>query len=217
MQYALALLLLTQSQSATEFVIPAAEVKFAADVGKAEADLAKIKQTAGAARLKVYKDKLSEATKAGDFDKATQIKARIETLESEPEAKAHKRPRPKDTVRFDGHAYALIKEPATWHVAKQRCEEMGGHLVCIESVQELDFVLGITQSNKLEAWLGGTDEESEGDWKWVTGASIPNAMISMFKLDNHQESQHCLSAGASRNVEDNCPAYRRQFICEWDR
>ena len=168
MQYALALLLLTQSQSATEFVIPAAEEKFAADVAKAENDLAKVKQAAAAARIKVYKDKLSEATKAGDFDKATQIKARIETLESEPEAKAHKRPRPKDTVRFDGHAYAMIKEPATWHVAKQRCEEMGGHLVVLDNPKETPFLTEmLKKAGVASAWIGATDELIEGDWKWV--------------------------------------------------
>jgi len=214
MQYALALLLLTQSQSATEFVIPAAEEKFAADVGKAEADLAKIKQTAGAARLKVYKDKLSEATKAGDFDKATQIKARIESLESEPDAKAHKRPRPKNAVRFDGHAYALIKEPATWHVAKQRCEEMGGHLVCVNGVKEESFIASLGAANL--CWIGATDEADEGKWYNVDGT---RSVFSNITIDNSQGHEHWMSWDGvnTKKFNDWYSGGRLPYICEWDR
>ena len=212
MQYALALILLTQS--ATEFVIPAAEEKFAADVGKAEADLAKIKQTAGAARLKVYKEKLSEATKAGDFDKATQIKARIEVLESEPEAKAIKRPRPKDTVRFDGHAYALIKEPVPWHVAKHRCEEMGGHLVTLESVPEATFAESLCTTTEW-TWMGATDEEEEGRWIWVTGK--PLGSTSWIEQD-HSDEQHYLAFNRLTKKWYDCnEEHRVNFVCEWDK
>jgi len=206
MQYALALLLLTQS--ATEFVIPAAEEKFAADVAKAENDLAKVKQAASAARLKVYKDKLSEATKAGDFDKATQIKARIESLESEPDAKAHKRPRPKNAVRFDGHAYALIKEPATWHVAKQRCEEMGGHLVCIGNQAEAEFLLKLCGDES--AWVGASDEETEGQWKWINGDPVS----MRFDVNNQEGFDHCMVIW-QRHFADGTAGRRYGYICEW--
>ena len=208
-------------------ILPPVEERYSSEVAKAEAivakaeaELVKARKAAGEVRLKAYRERLTDVTKSGDFDKAVAVKARIEQLEKEPDGpaeKSAKRPRPKDAVKFQGHHYVLIKEPATWHVAKRRCEEMGGHLVCIESAQELDFVLGITQSNNTEAWLGGFDEESEGDWKWVNGTPIAKAMLAQFRIDNHQASQHVLSAGASHNVEDNCAAYRRQFICEWDK
>ncbi len=213
--------------SVTPVLIQSAEEKYSSEcnkadalVSKAEAEGAKARKAAGDVRLKAYKDRLVEVTKAGDFDKAVAVKARIEQLERElnvePE-KPMKRPRPKETIKFQGHAYALIKDPATWHVAQHRCEEMGGHLVTVESNAELEFILGITQANNTEAWIGGTDEVTEGVWKWVTGATIPKEMVSAFRIDNHQDMQHALAAGGSKNIEDNFQCLRRVFICEWDR
>ena len=157
------------------FLLPSVEEKFASEAAKADAATAKAEQEATKAkkaaaeiRLKAYKDKLAEITKTGDFDKAQQVKARITQLENEPEGESHKpekptkRPRPKDTVKFGGHTYALIKEPATWHVAKLRCEEMGGHLVCIESDKEAEFVSDLCAKGSY--WLGASDEEQEGAW-----------------------------------------------------
>ncbi|MFO1040986.1 MAG: hypothetical protein U0941_04325 [Planctomycetaceae bacterium] len=66
-------------------VLQAAEEKYASEVGKAEAALAKVKREAATLRLKAYKDRLAEITKSGDFNKALTFKARIDQLEAEPE------------------------------------------------------------------------------------------------------------------------------------
>ena len=197
-------------------VLQAAEDKYASEVSKAEAALAKVKRDAAAIRLKAYKDRLTEITKSGDFNKALSFKARIDQLEAEPESassKQPKKPRPKDTVKFGGHTYALIKEPATWHVAKQRCEEMGGHLVCIESPAELQFVTGLCATSSEFTWAGGTDEEKEGDWKWVTGKDIADTRWITF---DQQQENHCLGYCLPVNKWLDCTSTHRSFyICEW--
>lgn len=195
------------------FTIQSAEEKYSQEAAKAESESAKILKTAAAARLKAYKDKLVEVTKAGDFDKATGIKARIDELEQEPESQPIKRPRPKDVVKFNGHTYALIRETATWHVAKQRCDEMGGHLVCMETPKEIAFVADMCNRASLDAWVGITKEE--GAWKWVTGqpATIPGAAV-----DNAGDIEHHIhwSTGI-RNWNDGPAGWKFGYVVEWDK
>ena len=207
------------------FLVPSLEDRFAAEAtradaiaAKADAEATKAKRIAAEARLKGYKDKLAEITKTGDFDKAQQVKARITQLENEPEGESHKpskRPRPKDTVRFDGHAYALIKEPATWHVAKQRCAEMGGHLVVIDSEKELEFI--DKMCNTTIAWMGASNEESDTEWKWVTGSRlIGNGwIIDDYKTDATKAS--ALTHWSNHRFEDYPLSGRVAYVCEWDK
>ncbi|MHC4253655.1 MAG: protein kinase domain-containing protein, partial [Planctomycetota bacterium] len=50
---------------------------------------------------------------------------------------------PADAAKFGGHWYKLFPEPTTWHDAKRRCEEAGGHLVTITSKEENDLVVSL--------------------------------------------------------------------------
>ena len=195
-------------------VLQAAEDKYASEVSKAEAALAKVKRDAAAIRLKAYKDRLTEITKSGDFNKALSFKARIDQLEAEPESassKQPKKPRPKDSVKFGGHTYALIKEPATWHVAKQRCEEMGGHLVCLNSSRETAFVASLCGTT-LTA-IGVTDELEEGRFLNVDG-TIP--AFESPPVDSRQPLDHWVSWDGARFVVWQAGG-RGSYICEWDR
>jgi len=191
-----------------------AEEKFAAEVVKADAEAAKIKHAAAEARLKAYREALTAATKAGDFDKAMGLKARIEELEQEPTAQPLKRPRPKDVVRFQGHSYALVKDAVTWHVAKQRCEEMGGHLVILDDQRETAFLTELCyKANVPSAWIGATDEVTEGEWKWVDGST---ARFSTTHINNANGGEHFMELNVQYGLNDG-GANRNSFLCEWDR
>ena len=67
---------------------------------------------------------------------------------------------------FNGHTYLYYATPVTWYFAKEFCEEQGGHLVTITSAEENAFVWSLCDSQL--AWFGGSDQDSEGSWKWVT-------------------------------------------------
>ncbi len=198
-------------------VLQAAEDKYASEVSKAEAALAKVKREAAAIRLKAYKDRLTEITKSGDFNKALSFKARIDQLEADPEAassKPSKKPRPKDTVKFGGHTYALIKEPATWHVAKQRCEEMGGHLAIGEAPQRLAFLTEFCQNSGVQVWVG-CSRESDETWRWLNGeaANLPGA-----SLDNVGGIEFHLQWNKDTKRWNDAPAgWKFNYICEWDK
>ena len=51
---------------------------------------------------------------------------------------------PEGTVTFQGHRYRLVKsevkDSCTWEEARTKAEEMGGHLVTINSKEERDWI-----------------------------------------------------------------------------
>ena len=67
--------------------------------------------------------------------------------------------------------YSLIKGNFTWAEAKLDAEKRGGHLATITSKAEQNIITAIVSEAQSNAWIGGTDEASEGNWKWITEES----------------------------------------------
>jgi len=123
-------------------------------------------------------------------------------------------PRPKDVTKFEKHEFALIKEPCTWHVAKRRCEMMGGHLAYPFPRRHGEVIAKVASGNK--AWLGASDEEKEGVWKLLDGSPWkPEPKL----IDNHDGIQHALlwdGIGLKR-LDDNDACLRLFYVCQWDK
>lgn len=74
------------------------------------------------------------------------------------------------TAHYNNHSYELYDLSLSWTDAKQFCESKGGYLVCITDANENDTIVElITQGSRGTYWIGCTDEETEGVWKWVSG------------------------------------------------
>ena len=67
--------------------------------------------------------------------------------------------------------FQIISGSFTWDEAKSDAEARGGHLATFTSQEEWDEMLMQigTTIDEDNWWLGATDEETEGLWKWVTG------------------------------------------------
>jgi flagellin len=75
-------------------------------------------------------------------------------------------------VTTSGKEYQVVYGTFTWHQAKSDAESRGGYLATITSQTELDYIVSQLPdyaSKIAKAWLGGTDENVEGQWEWVTG------------------------------------------------
>jgi hypothetical protein len=66
---------------------------------------------------------------------------------------------------YNGHSYYRSTGSMTWTDARQACINMGGHLVTSTSLAENNFLFSLWP----DGWIGLTDEQTEGVWKWVTG------------------------------------------------
>jgi hypothetical protein len=70
---------------------------------------------------------------------------------------------------FNGHQYYTSNNSMSWQQARIACQNAGGHLVTIGSEAENNF---IAQSSGTYRWIGITDENTEGQWAWVTNEPV---------------------------------------------
>ena len=70
---------------------------------------------------------------------------------------------------YNGHTYYRSNSTMSWQSAKLLCEQEGGHLVTISNLAENTFVY---ENSSPSSWLGFTDENSEGNWQWITGEPV---------------------------------------------
>ncbi|XP_073480042.1 asialoglycoprotein receptor 1-like [Aquarana catesbeiana] len=68
-------------------------------------------------------------------------------------------------MQYGLSCYFISLSPRPWNVSKKDCEDMGAHLIVINSEGEMNFLRGI--ANQRFVWLGLTD--LDGTWKWVDG------------------------------------------------
>lgn len=187
--------------------IKRAEAEFERERAAADKIHATAMKKATDKRLKAYQDRLAYHTKNGDFDKASAVKGAIAEFEKTADGPV----RPKvTTVKFDGHEYALIKDQVTWHVAKQRCEEMGGYLCVLKNAEEDRFICSLVGT--VSAWVGCTDEAEEGEWKWVKQSTY---FPKTANIDGNGGVSHCLTRHEN-GWHDGTAGERFFYVCEWD-
>lgn len=71
-------------------------------------------------------------------------------------------------TNYNGHSYYRSTTSMSWTSAKIACENMGGHLVTMNSAAENNFVFSTWPSG----WIGFNDELIEGQWRWVTNEPV---------------------------------------------
>lgn len=90
-----------------------------------------------------------------------------------------------------GSTYQLIQGYYTWDQAKADAVARGGHLATITSEQEWKNItgqLGAGFAVGHEAWIGATDEEKEGVWKWITGETFDFSKWRVGEPSGHSDS-----------------------------
>ncbi|XP_029916391.1 perlucin-like protein [Myripristis murdjan] len=74
-------------------------------------------------------------------------------------------------VFFQNRCYLLSKAITTWHGAEDQCKKLGGHLLVLNNVEELDYISKVIEI-AYNYWIGLVERAHEGHWSWVDGTDF---------------------------------------------
>ena len=115
------------------------------------------------------------AAEIGMEVKGTDTSIKVEGLEPLPEYLTGAR-------EYNGSFYKLVDDAMPWTEAEAACERQGGHLATILDAGEQEFINNLIEEEGTlyHYWLGASDANNEGDWRWVTGEKVPMPWESGF-------------------------------------
>lgn len=70
-----------------------------------------------------------------------------------------------------GNQYFLTTAPSSWTEAQAEAVAVGGNLVTINDAEKQKWLLDVFGGTEL-FWIGLTDEQTEGVWKWSSGDNV---------------------------------------------
>ncbi len=119
-----------------------------------------------------------------------------------------------------GQAYMVCATPVSWDEAAQACQAQGQRLVQIDDAEENAWL--VEKLSGLDyAWIGGTDAEQEGIWKWPdgdvffeNGVSVGYSSWAANEPNNANGIEHCGELWVGGYWNDYDCAYPQAFICE---
>ncbi|XP_023190394.1 CD209 antigen-like protein E [Xiphophorus maculatus] len=88
--------------------------------------------------------------------------------------------------------YYFSSARETWGKSRKDCQERGADLVIINSREEQNFLSRF----KERLWIGLTDTEKEGEWKWVDGTRLDTSYWGQGEPNSHE------------NKDENCGEIR---------
>ncbi|XP_026107507.1 CD209 antigen-like protein C [Carassius auratus] len=107
--------------------------------------------------------------------------------------------------------YFFSSEKKNWNESRRYCRERGTDLIIINNTEEQDFVKNICGSDHF--WIGLTDIEEEGRWKWVDGSTLTSGFWARGEPNNYQGNDDCANTRSSGWYDAQCDSSLK-WICE---
>ena len=125
---------------------------------------------------------------------------------------------PQSWSTFNRSWYKLFIEEKNWNDAESICNSNIAQLVSIGSADENDFIKRKFLTGNPDYWIGLTDTETEGAWKWTNGATLHGYTNWSGNQPNGYNQQNCgaIIGGTDftgRWLDASCSA-NKGFICE---
>uniref|UniRef100_A0A8C9SF31 C-type lectin domain-containing protein n=1 Tax=Scleropages formosus TaxID=113540 RepID=A0A8C9SF31_SCLFO len=104
---------------------------------------------------------------------------------------------PQGWTCFSSKLYYISTERKSWSESQKDCKERGADLVIINNEEEQDFISQFTGP----FWIGLSDREREGTWKWVDGTTLQEGQgyWKENQPDNYNENESCAETAKSNS------------------
>ncbi|XP_071792630.1 C-type lectin LmsL-like [Asterias amurensis] len=118
--------------------------------------------------------------------------------------------------------YTIISEERTWSAARDYCRSVGKELAILETKEELEFIQQLLRDPAVHQnhWLGASDLEKEGSFKWLDWSDLPSdsTMWGTNQPDNYAGKEHCVHVHTKRTngsfLTDKVCSKKFKSICE---
>ncbi|KAG7229387.1 hypothetical protein INR49_012778 [Caranx melampygus] len=118
-------------------------------------------------------------------------------------------------VRFNSSCYyaSARGETKTWRESRQDCLARRSDLVIITTNDEQNFLTTLTNNR---AWIGLSDIEEEGKWKWVDETELVGGGFWRPGEPNNEGHEDCAEISHSNGKWNDVPCnLRKSWICEY--
>ncbi|CAL1612103.1 unnamed protein product [Knipowitschia caucasica] len=117
-------------------------------------------------------------------------------------------------IYFSESVYLGSTTERNWSESRQFCQDQGADLVIITSVQEKDFISSIYKDRR---WIGLSDLQEEGVWRWVDGTKLTTSFWMSGEPNDTGTGEDCVEINYKGQLgrwnDENC-GVAHQFICE---
>ncbi|KAL7855936.1 hypothetical protein AOLI_G00195400 [Acnodon oligacanthus] len=115
-------------------------------------------------------------------------------------------------IYFSSSVYYISSEEKIWSESRQYCRERGADLVTINSRDEQDFTEMMRKGQK--AWIGLTDSDEEGAWKWVDGSALTTGFWKHGEPNSYGD-EDCAVTGYGSGPEKSWADFPCSYKCVW--
>ncbi|KAA0703188.1 Collectin-12 Collectin placenta protein 1 [Triplophysa tibetana] len=136
------------------------------------------------------------------------------------------RPCPEAWLHLEGRCYYFSEDKLDWKHSQEGCASMGGHLAILHSHEQHHILESVARNLggfDYHFWIGLSDSEIEGVWKWVDDSVVNKTFWNVWdnEPDNHQSGgihgEDCavLDSRSKTWVDVPCD-FNYKRICEMD-
>ncbi|XP_063074780.1 C-type lectin domain family 4 member E-like [Engraulis encrasicolus] len=93
-------------------------------------------------------------------------------------------------LRFQSSCYMVSAVETDWNNSRRTCRENNADLVIIDSKEEQEFLIGVGKDSK-EVWIGLSDSDQEGTWKWVDGTPFTEGFWRSGEPNDSNGNEDC--------------------------
>ncbi|KAL6466948.1 hypothetical protein MHYP_G00247520 [Metynnis hypsauchen] len=111
---------------------------------------------------------------------------------------------------FASSMYFISTGGKSWSESRQDCRERGADLLIINSREEQDFIEILRRGRT--TWIGLTDSETEGVWKWVDSSELTTGFWANGEPNGNLGDEDCVVT-ATKWADYPCN-HRFVWVCE---